>query len=329
MAKKIKNDKKLDEFSLSSIFGFNQGQLSKKDKRAYDIFMRDFVAKAIHSLDSAIQSELVDPNVRAGQTPATAQPSQQTNPQTGVTPIKEDKFYSLNFVFENIMKLYEADANPRSISTYLKNWFRKYTTLTRLSPDAQAQVDKLSNNVEATYNKDKGKTALNQMGNLAYALLQSDDRQYQAQRTNSGADQPANQTPSQATAQTTTKTATLEKVKQLVNQLQPNEKALLLKQLQSTTQSEPSSGEQAFKQMASQLANKPKARPKPSLSTGGTVTRTPTGIVHKASTKPTVPAAPVTVKPTTKPTVAAKPIGPKPVRTGKPLKKISKKPATD
>ena len=76
------------------ITGSTEGNLSVQDKIAKDKFLADFIGRASTNLNSAIQSGLVDPNIKAG-APAAKEPppegatppsGQQTPPQAPGTP---------------------------------------------------------------------------------------------------------------------------------------------------------------------------------------------------------------------------------------------------
>ena len=84
--------------------------------------------------------------------------------------IVETKYYKLNKIFESMM--YEAEAE--SIQSRFKRWLAQYMKGVDLSdPRTAAQIDQYINAIQQTYNKDKGKAALNQLANAAFSLSYS------------------------------------------------------------------------------------------------------------------------------------------------------------
>lgn len=84
--------------------------------------------------------------------------------------IVETKYYKLNKIFESMM--YEAEAE--SIQSWFKRWLAQYMKGVDLSdPKTAAQVDQYINAIQQSYNKDKGKAALNQLANAAFSLSYS------------------------------------------------------------------------------------------------------------------------------------------------------------
>lgn len=79
--------------------------------------------------------------------------------------IAESKFIKLNYVFENIVESEEGE----SISQYLSGWFSQYMQGVDWTSRKQA-IDKLIQQVEDTYNRDKGKTAIKQLAKMAFAV---------------------------------------------------------------------------------------------------------------------------------------------------------------
>lgn len=176
---------------------------------------------------------------------------------------RESKYAKLDYILESIINVDEAKA-VQSISEYLQNMFNQYIKVT--DPKVQAQIKKLADQAQATYGQDKGKAALTQMGNLAFASSNSQG---------SGATQGAGATASQpqsalssfasgfkqgaggtasepASASATTGTqggSVYDQVMSLVGKLSSEEK----KQLIATLQEPASGGAGAFDQMGKQL----------------------------------------------------------------------------
>jgi hypothetical protein len=84
--------------------------------------------------------------------------------------IVETKYYKLNKIFESMM--YEAQAE--SIQSWFKRWLAQYMKGVNLSdPQTAAQIDNYINAIQQSYNRDKGKAALNQLANAAFSLSYS------------------------------------------------------------------------------------------------------------------------------------------------------------
>jgi hypothetical protein len=83
---------------------------------------------------------------------------------------RESKYAKLDYILESIINIDEAE-EAQSISEFLQNMFNQYIKVT--DPKVQAQVKKLADQAQATYGQDKGKAALTQMGNLAFASSNS------------------------------------------------------------------------------------------------------------------------------------------------------------
>lgn len=84
--------------------------------------------------------------------------------------IVETKYYKLNKIFESMM--FEAEAE--SIQSWFKRWLAQYMKGVDLSdPKTMAQIDQYINAIQQSYNKDKGKAALNQLANAAFSLSYS------------------------------------------------------------------------------------------------------------------------------------------------------------
>jgi hypothetical protein len=134
---------KLNELNLNQMFGDYgaaamkqagnrltgkaEGNLSVQDKIAKDKFISDFIGRASTNLNSAIQSGLVDPNIKAGaagavepQQDATPEPSADTTPQqpaTSTAPktpaeIQKEKLAAAAKVAQDQMANSPAPAKP-------------------------------------------------------------------------------------------------------------------------------------------------------------------------------------------------------------------------
>jgi hypothetical protein len=167
--------------------------------------------------------------------------------------VNESIYNKLNYLFEGLMNLDEATmtqtvapggkvvgqsnkqqqaaAAPakRSISNYLQSWFKKYTLIDQMAPDAQKQAIDLMNKVEATWGQDHGKAALAQLGNLAFTLKQSAEEQ-PAQAAATGAAGTA----SQNANQTGQKLLSYLQLKGMVNKLRKRDRLSLLRYLEKT-----------------------------------------------------------------------------------------------
>jgi hypothetical protein len=190
---------------------------------------------------------------------------------------RESTFNKLNYIFESIMNVDEADpvAQKRSISQHLLNWFKQYMKMGQLPGDAQTQLQTLANEVQSTWGKDKGKGALTKLANLAYTLAQSAEEREAttgqsvvtpldalktSPRTSASttsattstsdansasaiaptvAPTTASKTIAPSTTTTTAGELTLAQIKQAVDKLPAKSKQLLLKYLQTTSTSNP------------------------------------------------------------------------------------------
>ncbi len=172
---------------------------------------------AVATVQQVIKKGAVDPNfanaavgkIKAGQTMAEAwkvfyinkllEAVDLTWNDIGLTVLKEStskhyiiaetKYYKLNNLFENILN------EAQSIGDYLKNWYAGYMKGVNYGPN-QADVDKLINQVEATYGQDKGKGALEQLAQMSYSLSKgaapgAADEKAKIDQANNAAKQPA------------------------------------------------------------------------------------------------------------------------------------------
>jgi hypothetical protein len=180
------------------IKGDTEGELTVAQKMGKDRFINDFIARAYATLNSEIQSGRVDPN-----TPAAPAGPQKLDPQaaaklkgklkagqgigkktgagfgnyvkgsgerfqgadaTGAPVFKkiqrESRYDRLNAIFESLLT--EAE----SIGQFFNRWLPTYMKGVNLSdPHTQSLIQ----SIEDTYAQDKGKAALTQLANAAYA----------------------------------------------------------------------------------------------------------------------------------------------------------------
>jgi hypothetical protein len=177
-----------------------EGELTIAQKMGKDRFINDFIARAYGTLNSEIQSGRVDPNPPKSQEPE--EPS-KLDPQaaaklkgrlkagqglgkktgagfknyvagsgerfqgadaTGAPVFKkiqrESQYDKLNALFEGLLT--EAE----TISQFFKRWLPTYMRGVNMAdPHTQELIQK----IEDTYSQDKGKAALTQLANAAYA----------------------------------------------------------------------------------------------------------------------------------------------------------------
>ena len=324
---------------------------------AKNIFVRNFMQKAISGLDSGINSGLVDPNAISSaqpQAPQTTQASPQPQTpaqvrqqkqavaakaaQTGMTPkpvskpavwrsgrnptaratTNENKaFTKLNNIFEGILNVNEATG--QSISQYIQGLFMQYMKGVPMNdPNTLQQVKTLADEVQATYAKDKGKAALTKMADLGWAASHSPEaaRPQAVGQSAAGAEQPATSQqsvqgqPAQQSNPAADQKSTIgvKQINKIIPTLRKRDLLSVKKNIDNTlagrspsaaaaptasTTAAPAAGNSAFGQMASQLKGSANSK----SSTGGTTTKTPTGLVH--TTKSKVPAQQAVTPPAT------------------------------
>lgn len=185
--------------------GDTEGELSVAQKMGKNKFVNDFISNAYGTLNSEIQSGRVDPNAQAQQPQQPAKPAapQKLDPQaaaklkgrlkagqgigkktgtgfsnyvkgsgerlqgadaTGAPVFKkiqrESQYDRLNALFEGLLT--EAE----TISQFFKRWLPTYMRGIDMSdPHTQELIQK----IQDTYAQDKGKAALTQLANAAYA----------------------------------------------------------------------------------------------------------------------------------------------------------------
>jgi len=85
----------------------------------------------------------------------------------------ESKFNHLNYIFENIMSTLDEQATEESISDFINNATLNYIGGMPGLEKYKPNLRKIADQVQATYSKDKGKAALESLGHMVYALIQS------------------------------------------------------------------------------------------------------------------------------------------------------------
>jgi hypothetical protein len=118
------------------------------------------------------------------------------------------RFDKLNYIFESILA--EQDpaqgATKQTISQYITNFFKQFMKNVDISdPTVMTNVASLAKELEQNYAKDKGKTTLPKLANLAYSVSHAQQLKdpEQAQTT-----QPTQTTPATNTSQSSTPQAT-------------------------------------------------------------------------------------------------------------------------
>ena len=234
---------------------------------------------------------------QASMMPKTAKPvvwRSGRNPNAPATTRENKHFERLNNLFEAIVNVNELNAAPQSISSYIQAQLPTITksNIFSSSPYKEA-IEKLANEVEATYASDKGQNALNKLSDFSWnslikgtpkmnfagsAAIQTNPPQSSATplantnvNTNTISPQVAQQT-----------TMGVRQINKLIPTLRKRDLLSVKKNVDNTLAGKSSiepkdTGKSAFGQMAGQLAGSNKKS-----STGGTITKTPTGQIHTA-----------------------------------------------
>lgn len=358
-----------------SFMGDNPAGMDREGIMAKNIFVRNFLQKAISGLDAAINSGLVDPQAPlAGATPAQATPAQaasetpaqaaertriEKQKQAGATaqsnmaanpppvsqPVASTKkpwkgsgprppglatkmqrggfressaFSKLDYILESIININEDGESKQSVSQYIQSLFRDYMHGVPITnPNTFTQLKSLSDQVQATYAKDKGKAALTKLADLGWAVSHSPeamakkDAQSADNTSANSADAAVTAAPGTSTATAAEPTASPEaaatskigvrQINKIIPTLRKRDLVSVKKNVDNTLNSRggatttaatsatapTDTGASAFGQMSNTLsgANTSKS------STGGTTTKTATGTVHTAkpiTTKPKV-----------------------------------------
>ena len=238
------------------------------------------------------------------------------NPSARATTRENKAFTKLNNIFEGILNVNEATG--QSISQYIQGLFMQYMKGVPMNdPNTVQQLKTLADEVQATYAKDKGKAALTKMADLGWAASHSPEatqQQTAAGQQPASAGQPASASQQSAQGQPAQQSNPAADQKSIVGVKQINKIIPTLRKRDllsvkknidntlagrggSTTAAPaaaPAAGNSAFGQMASQLKGSANSK----SSTGGTTTKTPTGLVHTAA-KSKVPAQQAATPPAT------------------------------
>ena len=354
-----------------SFMGDKPAGVDREGQMAKNIFVRNFLQKAISGLDAAINSGLVDPNAAlsgvAPKTPAQTEPetpaqaaervrkekqnkaasaaqsnmasnlkpstpAQTTNKKwTGSGPRNSElaakmkrtgynessMFLKLNYILESIINVDEEVASKQSVSQYIQSVFKDYMKNVPISdPNTFTQIKALADQVQATYSKDKGKSALTKLADLGWAVSHSPEAMAKRGKSSTSSEPasttapataaPATAAPATAAAEpvVSPEAATASKVgvrqiNKIIPTLRKRDLLSVKKNVDNTlnsreggtassTTAPADAGASAFGQMANTLsgANASKS------STGGTTTKTPTGLVHTAKPQAAATAAP-------------------------------------
>ena len=91
----------------------------------------------------------------------------RSNQKTTMTDAEE--FRRLNQIFESIM---EAGHPDPTISEYMMSWFGKYMDPVNWNK-YQSKIKSLTDQIQSTYNKDKGEAAIGKLARMAFSIAQS------------------------------------------------------------------------------------------------------------------------------------------------------------
>lgn len=173
--------------------------------------------------------------------------------------IVETKYLKLNNVFEQIVN--EAE----SISQYLQKWFKQYMHGVNYS-SYKSDIDKMINDVQNTYKKDKGKSALTKLANTAWVLSQVGAQDQDEEPTMAPA--ATRSTPQAQPTSTTTATATqnLQNATEILNKMSSKELAQLVKlSMDKIQKSDPSTYSTILKNITTPVA-KPAFKVRPAAT---------------------------------------------------------------
>jgi broad specificity phosphatase PhoE len=157
--------------------------------------------------------------------------------------VAESRFAKLNYIFESILA--EQDpaqgATKQTISQYITNFFKQFMKNVDISdPTVMTNVASLAKELEQNYAKDKGKTTLPKLANLAYSVSHAQQLKdpEQAQTTKSAQPTPATTAPQSSTPQTTQASTqqanmTVAQIKKLMQGMNTKQKQSILTALQS------------------------------------------------------------------------------------------------
>lgn len=84
--------------------------------------------------------------------------------------VQENTYLQLNALFESILTVSEqVETGQKTVSEYMTDWFNAYMTGTNWE-SYKKRVFPLIQNIENTYKRDKGKSAIKQLAKVAYAI---------------------------------------------------------------------------------------------------------------------------------------------------------------
>jgi hypothetical protein len=105
-----------------------------------------------------------------------------------------NRFYKLNYIFESILAEQDPEqgTTKQSISQYITNFFTLFMKNVDIDdPTVKTQIASLAKELEQTYAKDKGRTTLPKLANLAYSVSYSQDPEAARNREIAKADEKA------------------------------------------------------------------------------------------------------------------------------------------
>jgi hypothetical protein len=153
------------------------------------------------------------------------------------------QFYKLNYIFESIL----AEQDPtqgttkQSISQYITNFFKQFmTNVPNINNSTvKNQVDALAKELEQNYAKDKGRTTLPKLANLAYSVSyanagEEEKTPVQSPATNTASTATTAATNTTPNTQAATKQAkiTSTTITQMMKDFSPGQKKIVLQALQ-------------------------------------------------------------------------------------------------
>jgi hypothetical protein len=150
-----------------------------------------------------------------------------------------NRFDKLNYIFESILA--EQDpaqgATKQTISQYITNFFKQFMKNVDISdPTVMTNVASLAKELEQNYAKDKGKTTLPKLANLAYSVSHAqqlkDPQQAQATQTTPATNTLQSSTPQATQASTQQAKMTAAQITKLMQGLSTRQKQAVLKSLQ-------------------------------------------------------------------------------------------------
>jgi hypothetical protein len=117
-----------------------------------------------------------------------------------------NRFDKLNYIFESILAEQDPDSGStkQTISQYITNFFKQFMKNVDISdPTVMTNVASLAKELEQTYAKDKGKTTLPKLANLAYSVSYAQQLKDPEQATTPQTPQTTQTTPTTTTPQNT------------------------------------------------------------------------------------------------------------------------------